>query len=353
VNPNTGTAPVFRSERDAAITKAIYARPPVLVDRRQEPPRRVWPVRYATMFHMTNDSAKFRTAAELRKLGAYAMQGGRWEKGEAVWLPLYEGKMVQAFDHRAASVVVNPDNVNRPAQPEAATEAQHADPAWLPAPQFWVSKSDIDLSSGLSAVIGFKDVTAPTNVRTMIAAMLPAVAFGNTLPLLLPDCGSQNYAATQHLLLANLNAIVFDYIARQKVQGQHLNFYMVEQLPFVPPESFARRFGARTAESIIREDVLRLTYTAHDMAGFAADLGHTGPPFAWDAEDRLRRRARLDALFFHLYGLDRDAADYVLGTFPIVAREETERFGRFRTRDLVLAYMAALAAGNPDAKLAG
>ncbi|HEY6432006.1 MAG TPA: hypothetical protein VIZ17_08480 [Acetobacteraceae bacterium] len=68
----------------------------------------------------------------------------------------------------------------------------------------------------------------------------------------------------------------------------------------------------------------------------------------------MRRRARLDALFFHLYGLDRDAADYVLGTFPIVQREERARYdGRFRSRDLILGYMAALAAGHPDAGVEG
>ena len=33
VNPNTGTAPVFRTRRDAGITRRIYERHPVLVDR--------------------------------------------------------------------------------------------------------------------------------------------------------------------------------------------------------------------------------------------------------------------------------------------------------------------------------
>ena len=48
------------------------------------------------------------------------------------------------------------------------------------------------------------------------------------------------------------------------------------------------------------------------------------------------------------------AAGEVLGTFPIVRREEEARFqGRFRSRDLILAYMAALAAGAPDAPVAG
>ena len=93
--------------------------------------------------------------------------------------------------------------------------------------------------------------------------------------------------------------------------------------------------------------MLRLTYTAHDMAPFARDLGYDGPPFTWDEEERRHLRARLDALYFHLYGLDHDDADYVLGTFPIVRRQDEAAFGSYRTRDLVLAYMNALAAGTP------
>ena len=132
VNPNTGTAPVFRTRRDADITRRIYENHPVLVDRSGSEERRAWPVRYRRMFDMTNDSALFRTAAQLDADGFYRVSGNRWKKGEELCLPLYEGKMVQAFDHRAASVAVNPDNLNRPAQPREATPEQHADPDWLP-----------------------------------------------------------------------------------------------------------------------------------------------------------------------------------------------------------------------------
>ena len=217
VNPNTGTAPIFRTPRDAEITKAIYARLPVLVDRRGPTPQYVWPVRYCTMFHMTNDSGKFRTEAELRKLGAYQLASGGWEKGAERWLPLYEGKMVQAFDHRAASVVVNSDNVHRPAQPQPIGDQLHADAKYLPKPQFWVSKSDMFPPLSSSGVLAFKDVTAPSNVRTMIAAIVPTVGCGNTLPILLPDSvamgngllpkDSRSYSEWAILLLANLNAI--------------------------------------------------------------------------------------------------------------------------------------------------
>ena len=52
--------------------------------------------------------------------------------------------MVQAFDHRAARIVVNPQNLHRPAQPDPATLEQHRDPDWLPVPQFWVLESETE-----------------------------------------------------------------------------------------------------------------------------------------------------------------------------------------------------------------
>jgi hypothetical protein len=346
VNPNTGTAPIFRTARDAEIAKAIYRRLPVLVDRRVAPPRAVWPVRYATMFHMTNDSGLFRTRPELDGEGFYPVAGNRLKRGIEEFVPLYEGKMVQAFDHRAANIVVNPANLHRPAQEEPATDALKADPAWLPNPQFFVSRTDIDWPAGSSWAIAFKDVTSPTNMRTMIAAVVPVVAAGNTLPLLFvqdPEKAS--------LLLGNLNAIALDYVARQKVQSVHLNWYIVEQLPMVPDAGYDRRFGDRPARDMVRAEVLRLTYTAHDMAPFARDLGYEGPPFAWDETERRHARARLDALYFHLYGLDWDDADYILGAFPIVEREDRARFGRYLTRDLIRGYFHAFAAGDVETRI--
>jgi hypothetical protein len=60
-------------------------------------------------------------------------------------------------------------------------------------------------------------------------------------------------------------------------------------------------------------------------------------------------RARLDALYFLLYGItDRDDVRYIFDTFPIVKQHDEKAFGRYRTRDLILAYMNALEAGDPD-----
>jgi hypothetical protein len=373
VNPNTGTAPVFRTRRDADLTTAVYRRLPVLVDRRVAPPVSVWPVRYCTMFHMTNDSALFRSAAELEKDGAYRVSPHVWKKGRAEWVPLYEGKMVQAFDHRAASVTVNPNNVHRPAQPAPTTKAQHTNPEWLPEPQFWVSSGEVYLPEGLEWSIGFKDIASPTNMRTMIASIVPFAAYGNKLPLLLPILPEEpanrrgekfeqwqeevaaalaDYRRYAPLLLSNLDSFALDYVARQKVQGTSLNLYIVEQLPLVPLEGFVRKIGRKSAEAIVREEVLRLTYTATDMAAFARDMGYDGKPFSWDEDARRHARARLDALFFLLYGLDREASDYMLSTFPIVREQDEKEFGHYLTRDLVLGYMAAFEAGDTESRIA-
>ena len=357
VNPNTGTAPIFRSRRDAELTTAIYRRLPVLVDRSTGKEVKARPVRHATMFHMSNDSHLFRTREELEEQeGAYPVGNNHFDSPSGKWLPLYEGKMVQAFDHRAASVVVNPSNLHRPGQPVSSTSDQHRDPGWLPDPQFWV------LYPNLQAYIAYKMITAPTNNRTFIAACLPPSGSGHSMDVLLPEeDAEENFGTIAPLVLGNLNSLPFDFVIRQKIQGQNISWYIVEQMPVVPTDSYGTvRFGPKTAGEIVRDAVLELTYTAHDMAPFARDLGYVDesgqvkPPFVWDEERRLHLRAKLDAVFFHLYGVaDRDDVRYVYSTFPIVERQEMATYGRYRSRDLCLAWMNALAAGEPDAEVEG
>ncbi len=356
VNPNTGTAPIFRSRRDAELTAGIYERLPVLVDRSSGDEVKAWPVKYTRMFDMTNDSGLFRTRWELEESeGAWPVGGNRFQSPSGGWVPLYEGKMVQAFDHRAASSIINPTNLHRPAQPKPATLEQHSDPNWLPDPQYWVSASECGWPPQAGWVLGFKEITAPTNARTFIAALLPAVGFGNKVPVLKPETQDRR----EWLLAANLNAMVFDFATRQKVQGQTLNLFILEQLPVLPPERYRQvRLGPKTADEIVRRAVLELTYTAHDMAPFAREMGYVAeggdvlPPFHWNACRRLTLRAKLDALYFHLYGVtDRDDIRYIYSTFPIVERDEKAAYGAYRSRDLCLAWTSALAAGHPDADI--
>jgi hypothetical protein len=374
VNPNTGAAPIFRNQRDADITLKLYAQHPVLVKHGevnkstgQQPDVKVWPVKYATMFHMTNDSHLFLKAAELTKQGFKPAALNRWVNAAgAQAVPLYEGKMVQMYDHRAADVVVNADNLHRAAQQEAIDSALKLSPERYPAPQYWVKTTDVAGIDAMNYCLAFKDVTAPTNMRTMIAAMVPTAGYGNTLPVLLPTNRTDSVERVEGalakssskelaLLLANFGSFAFDYVARQKVQGQHLNWFVVEQLPVIAPNRFEQSIGGIKIADFIRQHVLALTYTAHDMAPFARDMGyvhssgpHKGevkPPFVWNDEDRRTRLATLDALFFHLYGLGYDDAAYILDTFPIVRDQDTKAFGHYRTKDDVLAKLAQIEGG--------
>jgi hypothetical protein len=354
-NPNTLTCPIFRRRRDAELTRKIYENVPILLRETEAGPVNPWGVQLSTMFHMTNDTGLFRRADELEADGFYPDArdpGNVYTKGSVKYLPLYEGKMVQMYDHRAAGIIVNPANVHRPAQEAPTTLAQHQDPAYSPSAQFWIDRAEVRKSlrnKDTTWLMGYKDVTAPTNARTMIPSIIPLAGVGNTFCLVQTEV-----SLPVACLFANLSSFALDFAARQKVGGQHLNFFIVEQLPILPPARYQDLWHEVKLADFITERVLALCYTAHDLAGFAADLGHTGSPFPWDEENRLHQRCQLDALYFHLYGLTRDEAGEIMDTFPIVKRQDEAKYGgRFRTRDLILGYHSAYGAGNMDARVKG
>ena len=230
VNPNTGTAPVFRTRRDADLTRRIYRDHPVLVDRSDGREDKLWPVRYRQgLFHSQGASSLFRTATQLDAAGAYPVAGNRWKKGEEIYVPLYEGKMVQAFDHRAASIATRKNNLFRPGQPVRTSEANYRDPGFSPSPRFWINKSEHTATQELQYILAFKEITASTNVCTMIASVVPQVGCTDTLPVLLPNEGKLE-ALDIALILGNLNSFAFDFVARQKIPATHIKLYMLEQL---------------------------------------------------------------------------------------------------------------------------
>ena len=124
----------------------------------------------------------------------------------------------------------------------------------------------------------------------------------------------------------------------------NINFFHVQQLPVLGPNFYTEpRFA------FLVPKVLELIYTSHTMAPFARDLGHGGPPFAWDEERRACLRADLDAFYARAYGLIRDELRYILDpadvkgpdypseTFRVLKEKEIRQYGEYRTRLLVLA----------------
>lgn len=338
LNPNTKTCPIFRSSIDAELTKAIYRRVPILIKEERGEEGNPWGIKFSTMFHMSNDSGLFETREQLESDG-YTLRDNVFERPSSTcseWhpplaintlLPLYEAKMLHHFDHRWATY---DGGDTRDVTPE-----EKANPDFIVQPRYWVNENHVENKLqdrwDKSWLLGFRDITNTTNERTVIASVLPRVAVGHTAPLIMLNQSTSSVLC----LLASLSAFAFDYVARQKVGGTHLTYGLLNQLPVLPPS---------TCSAWISSRVLELTYTAHDMEPFARDLKYFGPPFAWDVERRFQLRCELDAAFFHLYGLTRDEAAYVLDTFPIVRRKDERDFGTYRTKTEILKLYDAMAA---------
>ncbi|RIH87659.1 Eco57I restriction-modification methylase domain-containing protein [Calidithermus roseus] len=373
LNPNTRTCPVFRTRADAELTKKIYRRVPVLW--KEEPEENPWGVRFLRMLDMANDSPLFRERGALEAQG-FTLVSNRLVRGEEVYLPLYEAKLIWHFDHRFATY--------EGADTRDLAPEEHQDPVRLPLPRYWVRREEVEerlvkrdrngnevWQWGRGWLLGWRDITNATNERTMIAAIYPRVAAGDTFLQMLSDKPAHFVLA----LLGSLNSLVFDYTARQKIGGTHLKYHVVKQLPVLPPDRYTQ---ADLLFLVPR--ILELTYTAWDLAPLAQDVwaeadvalreallaqhrangGHPDapppwvespypfPPFRWDEERRARLRAELDAYYARLYGLNREELCYILDpqsvkgpsfpgeTFRVLKDKEIKAYGEYRTMRLVL-----------------
>lgn len=168
-----------------------------------------------TMFYMASDSSLFQTEAQLRE-GGYIRQGADWvqERGtqpaQAVialvggrdsnhldlstgairahghFVPLYEAKMINFFDHRFGSYGQRGADRGYRVLPET-TPAEYQDPSFETLPYYWVSAIEVERRVPphwrSRWLLSFKDVTATTNERTAIFSAIPLVGVGHTLPI--------------------------------------------------------------------------------------------------------------------------------------------------------------------------
>lgn len=419
INPNTGNCPVFRSKRDAEITKKIYNRFPVLIH--EEKGENIWNIQYNTMFHMANDSGLFHTRMELES-GGFELSGNRFIRGEETFLPLYEAKMIWHYDHRHGTYEhFDFDNDGSTHLP-SPTLNQYCDPDYEPLPRYWVAEekmpilarvptfvlrnfnrntgsgeqtpafledfndwiigSYLILGEGKKALeywlkqhpgqkstdfnpelfkekaasfplnatelsqpelngnateiilnrrwkwfIGFRDITNSTNERTMILSIIPESAVGNSLPLIIPLDDKFDAA----LFISHYSSLPFDFIARQKVSGTHINFFIINQFVTIPSQFYPLKIAAK-----IHSIFEKLACTTSSLIDFSNQISSIEDYYPWDENLRFNLKCELDAIYAHLYDLTRDELDYILDTFPIIKRKEMEKYGRYRTKETIL-----------------
>ncbi len=345
LSPNTGTCPIFRTGKDAEITKAIYKRLPVLV-REGEPADNPWELTFATMFHLANDSGLFKTRDELESDG-WQLEANIFVRGGARYLPVYEARMLHQFTHRFGDYGTLRAGEGGHVLPEVPI-SRLEDPDYAPLPRYWVEQGEVDsrlpASWGRRWLMGWRDITdARASARSVVAAALPRVGVGNTFPLFFPNESTEDGALE---LLACLNSIIFDYCARQKIGGLHLTYHILRQLPVPRPEALRQRAPWSPRESLrdwLRSRVLELVFTAADLTSCARDFGYEGLALKWDVQRRSVLRAELDAAFLHVYGLSRAEVDFILNTFPVVQREDEAMYGEYRTKRLIVERYDAIA----------
>jgi hypothetical protein len=329
INPNTGALPAFRGARDAALVAAIYRRVPALCNETRRDETKAdgnpWRMRLATAFPRAGAGAGLlRAERELRDEG-WELAGTIFTRDGQRMLPVYEPPMVDLFDHAVAKprhwiAEHGPVAVQR--KGETAERAGVADRL-------------AELGWNWEWLCAWR---APVHDRTAVAVFLPRAATADTLPLMLPRVVPPFAAA----LIAAQSSLVFEYVARQKLDGPVMRAAHWKQLPVPTPDMLDPHLP------FIVPRVLELVYTSPAMSPLARDLDDTGDPFAWDPDRRASLRAELDALFFRGYGIDdRDDVEYIIdaliGEAPTGpgaggrGRGENQGDDSRRTRKLILA----------------
>jgi len=277
----------IRSEWDLQVLTKIYANSVLLGD---DGPAG-WGIKYAREFDMTNDSKLFIPREKAEEAGYKPDEYGRWIGPEGdVLLPLYEGRMIGQFDFSKKGWVSGKGRT-----------AVWRDIPWenkVVEPQFVVRRGTYaeqrPETSTRSRVV-FMDVTAATNARTMISVALSSSPCGNSAPILMTH-GSPVAVSTI------LNSYAYDFVARARCGGLHLNYFVIEETPLTTRERSKSLAGIGVA----------LSWTPA-LAPLLLEAGQKAQiRGAFTEHERLRVRCILDALVAALYGLSRDDIHWIL-----------------------------------------
>jgi hypothetical protein len=318
INPNTRTAPIFRSAVDAALAKHFYGRFPIL--RKEDVGDRLddWDVSFLSMFHMSGDSSHFVASVE------------------PSLLPLYEANMIGHFDHRFSTF--------RDGEFGELVPSERNDPNFHVSPRYWVPKNEVERryeSRGWNHdwVVTFRSTGRSTDARTLIPAIVPRSGLSGKLPAVFSNEEPKLFVC----LFANLGSIVLDYCARQKVGGADITMYVIKQIPVLPPSCYSED----DIKFVVRR-VVELTYTSESLRTFATDMGVYREPYPWDDGRRAVIRGELDAFYARKYRLSATELRFILDpskvhghdypseTFRVLRDKELASLGEYRTERLTL-----------------
>ena len=311
------TIPDVRSTDDAQLYGRLHAAQPGLGE---EVPG-AWRVRFRRELDMTNDAHLFVPSDRALREGSRPTSDGVWSHPDlGVLLPVFEGRMVHQFDVAAKGHLEGHGR-------SARWELLGPDDKRIQ-PRFFLP-ADEAVRRGIRRAprASFCDVTGHANERTVLAAVVPAVAVcGNKVPTCDFEGSDEDI---NYLWTAIANSFVVDWIARRRVSTT-LNYFHWYEFPFPRVDTQSDAGG-------------RLVAAARALS---ADPGR---PWMISLADRARLRADIDIEVFQLYGLDLRDAAVILADFPLLDRGAPLGH-KGLTRDLVL-HGLACATGAADVRL--
>ena len=324
----------LRSVRDARILEKMYANGVLLGDASEQG----WGLKYATEFHMTNDSKLFPPRPVWEEKGYAPDEYGHWLKGgwgpvtgnepwagggdawlaehwrrarsilrrptglilsrdgrqairvediEDVALPLYEGRMIDHFDFSAKGWVSGKGRT-----------AVWRDIPWehkVIEPQYLMGISDFPSGSPRA---GYMDISSATNMRSMICSFLAAFPCGNKVPILTPKHGDSLSTAVL------LSSFIFDWQLRQRLGGVTINWFILEEVT-MPRIDKLGRFGLSVLRNFGRK--LMMADALHANAWEEALPGASNPwrgQWALTTSERARIHGILEAVCMSCFGVD-------------------------------------------------
>lgn len=341
----------IQSARDLEILEKIYANSVLLGDEGPEG----WGVRYAREFDMTNDSKLFPPRPQWEAKGYRPDEYSRWILGD--WRPIGElwaelgVKPLAEGERRCAQPPYDRLPIPRADIPEGVVLSREADAfVWeqvvreigLPLYQGrmlyvnnWAASAVdrecgrldlqpefiLDANERRSVVntgprVAFRDIARNSDMRSFIAALLPAwFPCGNKVPLLLTDRPLE----LRIQLAAICSSLAFDWATRIRLCSASLNWHVVESLAALTPELSCPwlRIAASAA--------LTGPQFAPEIVALRQYVGDSWRP-ARTHHERLRIQCTLDAIIFASFGLSATDVRHIL-------RDCTRPSGQYRGLD--------------------
>lgn len=283
LSPRSRTILEIRSEHDLAVLTKIHTGNPRLGDAGPH----AWNFKYSTEWHTTNDSALFVPRDSSHTLDEYGCTGPH----DDILLPLYEGRMIGAFDPSKKGWLAGKGRT-----------AVWRDIPWpdkRPQPQFMMRRDAAwarNAKTHRGPKAAYMRIASATNSRTVISTYLRDSPASDSVFFFLPPAGD---VAAALALVGIFNSFVYDFAVRARAGGLNLSEFLMLETPLVARAAFER--------AGLTQLLLRLACASPWFAPEWLALGRRGEPCGisgLDERERLRLRCMLDAVLASLFDLD-------------------------------------------------